>query len=285
MSTTDLRNDWQSLVPEATLIAKEAKLLQRVASRLSTPEGYEALKRLSKDLETLAELTLTPNGLIDRAQAAAVPVRDWLAQEWRRRSVEFAGELRTYFADRELEVAGDPPLLSLPPFELELHAEKDRATLRFSGEAVQDGIPLSTERIFREWGKARAQLERRSTAPDELIELLHEAYEQVRLLKDLKPGGRVRLSDAHFQAFVLRQTAAVRQDPRAGRIKEYPRAQFAWDLVRLQSETPTPLRTRSGQVLEFQQASLAAAKSRTESVRLDASPTQRIALATISSTA
>ena len=60
--------------------------------------------------------------------------------------------------------------------------------------------------------------------------MLADAYDELCRLRDMRPGGRIRLSDLHFQAFVLRQTAQVRQDPRRSRVKEYPRYQLAYDL-------------------------------------------------------
>ena len=90
------------------------------------------------------------------------------------------------------------------------------------------------------------------------------------LLRGVRPGGRVRLSDLHFQAFVLRQTASVRQDPRRTRIKEYARYQLAWDLALLLSD-PDAMR-QDGRRLVLHEASATASRSRTTAVRVDRHP-------------
>lgn len=72
------------------------------------------------------------------------------------------------------------------------------------------------------------------------------------------------MSDLHFQLFVRRQTAQVRQDPRRSRVKEYPRAQFAWDLATL-LEDPSWLHDQAGEIV-LHPASDSAARSRATSV-------------------
>jgi hypothetical protein len=80
----------------------------------------------------------------------------------------------------------------------------------------------------------------------------------------------VRVSDLHFQLFVARQTAQVRQDPRKGKVKDYPRYQFAHDLSLLLERKGDDLTlSHESRRLTFHQASKSAAGSRANSLKVE----------------
>lgn len=268
MDTTELREKWLKLKPQVDFVAKEGATLRRVTKRLASEDGYEALKKLQKEISVVEAITLESGGLVDSIREALVPVRSWLDREWTRRSTQFAEELHEFFSGREVTLEGVPPVFDAGPVAIEFDTRQDNAQVLYAGEVVRNRIPLAPLRIFREWQRACQQLERAQTPPDAFFAAVLDAYEEVCSAKGMKPGARVRLPDIHFQLFVGRQTAQVRQDPRKGRLKEYPRYQFAYDLAGLLA-SPGGL-VRGDQALTLHVAARSAAESRSASIKMAA---------------
>jgi hypothetical protein len=264
-SPQSLAQSWSELLPEIRATAKVAASLRRAAERLATPAGYEALRRLDRDLTWLESQSGTADPLLGRARDAARPVREWLANEWEVRAATFAGELAEWFSSRSVDLNVDDSVLFAAPFHLSLDAARDKAAISYAGEAVKVGIPLTVDRVWRAWTAARSQLDRDATAPERFADLV---LESTKALAD-GPGRRlrrVRLPDLHFRLFLGRQSAQARLDPRRTRLKEYPRYQFAWDVAQLLEE-PTWLRRPEGS-LRFVAASESQARSRGTSLRV-----------------
>lgn len=262
--TTSLEAAWRGLLAEAAATAKEAAALKRTALALGRTEGYESLKKVQQALAKLENLERVPPSLLEAARAAATPVAAWLEGEWARRARDFVAEARAYFEARSVPLEGEGFRLRCAPIEVEVHASEDRAELLYADETLAARLPLVAERLFREREGALQRLQRGATAPDELADQVIEAYDQVLRLRDGRPGSRVRLPDVHFQLFVDRQTAQARQSLSANRIKEYPRAQFAFDLAGLLA-SPHFL-VREGRTIYFVEAPPSLARSRSASI-------------------
>lgn len=262
--TTSLEQTWKNLLPEATGRARDAATLKRIAGTLSRPEGYESLKKVQQALDKLEALDRAPADLIAAARAAAAPVADWLQDEWARRARDFVAEARDYFAERAVRLEGEGFSLSSPPLLFEIHPAQDRADLLYAGEPVKRRLPLVAEQLLRERESGLQRLVRESTQPDLLASQLVDAHDTVVRSKEARPGSRIRLPEIHFQLFVDRQTAQARQSLTRGKLKEYPRAQFAFDLAGLLA-APHFLR-RDGRTIELVEASPSLARSRSSSV-------------------
>jgi hypothetical protein len=91
-----------------------------------------------------------------------------------------------------------------------------RAELRYAREPVGFAEP-TREAVAQAVKRARARLEARSRAPDELLPALAAAYEAVLARRGARPGDRVPLVELRDQL-------------------DGTRAQFAWDLARLRRE-------------------------------------------------
>jgi hypothetical protein len=267
MSTAQLKEAWMGLRADVDRIAREASVLKKAVQRLSGDEGYEALKRLEKDLERLGSVTLRTDGIVEQVQGALVPVKEWMDAEWFRRGIEFAEELLRFFQDRSIPMTGTPPILEAAPLRIEIELRKDQARLSYANEICRERLPLAPERIFREWQAVCRQLDRDLTPADVLFRELRVAYEEVRVARQVGANGRVRLPDVHYQIFVNRQSAFARQDPRKGKLKEYPRFQFAYDLARLLG-SPEGL-VRDGVRMTFHVAARTAADSRSTSMYME----------------
>jgi hypothetical protein len=267
MGTADLREKWTPLLPEIDQVAKSAKTLRTIAHRLATEKGYEALLKVQKDLEAMDALAISPDKAIEDAREALVPVREWLSEEWTRRAADFAEDLSTCFKDREVTLTGHAPDMSAGPLVIRLDISHDKAALLYGGEIVRDRLPLVPEQIFRHWTQARDALDKKSSLPEGMIKELRVAYEDVLKLSGHPFGRRARLSDVHFQMFVRRQSAQLRQDPRKNRVKDYPRYQFTYDLGRL--IRGDALKTSDGKEVVIHPALKTAAASRSASIALE----------------
>ena len=262
--TTELEDAWRSLARDAAAAARAAGTLNRVTKTLSRAEGYESLKGVQQALAKLAAVSDLPPELLAAAEVAAAPVAAWLEEEWARRAAGFVDEATRYFTERSVPLEVDGFTLASPPLVLEVHPAADRAELMYAGELLKGKLPLVAERLLREREGALARLQRDATPADALADQLIEAYDNVVRLKGLRAGARVRLPDVHFQLFVDRQTSKARQSLTRSALKEYPRAQFAFDLMGLLS-APSFLR-REGRTLELVEASPSLARSRSSSV-------------------
>jgi len=219
---------------------------------------------VERDLSRIAELELDTNGMLAAARSVADQVSNWLGAEWQRRAEEVTVELRQWFADRGVALHGEGMELAGDPFTILIQPAADRASLMFAGEVVKDRLPLAPGRIFDSWEREKGRLERDATGPERFADLLIAATDDVCRLRPAPIGARQRLPDVHFQLFARRQTAKVRQDPRKGRVKEYPRYLFAWDMGELLA-APEGLR-RGERTVIVHEASESAARSRSSSV-------------------
>ncbi len=262
--TTELEQTWKGILGGAGTRARDAATLKRIATTLSRAEGYESLKRVQQALAKLDSLESLPAEVLAAARGAAEPVTVWLEDEWARRASNFVAEMRDYFAARSVRLEGEGFDLSSPPLAFVVFPAEDRADLIYAGEALKQRLPLVADRLLREREAALLRLQRGATQPDLLAEQLLEAYDTVVRLREARPGARIRLPDVHFQLFVDRQTAQARQSLTRSKLKEYPRAQFAFDLSALIA-APEFLR-RDGRTLELIEAPPSLARSRSSSV-------------------
>ncbi|MFA5506733.1 MAG: hypothetical protein WC314_25875 [Vulcanimicrobiota bacterium] len=269
LTTSQLKEPWKDIFNTAQSLAKQAGQLKTMAKKLSSQDGYDSLKSLSKTLEKLEALNLPDPELMTQTRKATQKVQTWLEAEWDRRAREFSTELLTYFRERDVDAQLHDLTISVHPFTLEVQAAKDKVFLYYLGEEVAKA-PLSSEKVFKQWQKSRDQLEKNDTPPQALLDLLERAYEEQLRLQQKSAGTRFRLSDLHFRLFVLRQTPQVRQDPRKAKVKEYPRYQFAYDLGLLLEQRGDGLTIETEEKrLAFHQASKSAAQSRSNSMQVE----------------
>jgi hypothetical protein len=237
--------------------------LHKAASTLGRADGYESLHRIERLLAELDRAVALPDALRADAQAASQPTRAWLAAEWGRRGSLVARDTADHFAARGVACQLEGARLTAGAFVVLIDAAKDKGSVEYAGEEIVAGLPLVPERLFAGWQGATAALERGETPPEQFADLLAEAA--ASLAKgEPRVGSRIPLPDIHFELFVRRQTAAARTNPSKGRLKEYPRSQFAWDLARLRA-APHFLE-RAGRRMELLPASPSAARSRVASV-------------------
>lgn len=265
MEETDLETPWRQLLGRAAALAKEANTLKSVAKQLADAAGYEELVKVQRSLAKLDALELLPPELLEAARSCAEPVEGWLATEWGRRAGAFVDEARGYFADRGLNLDGEGTQLRVGVIEIQVDPPADRADLRYAGELLKARVPLVADRVFRAVEAARARLEKALSPPEVLADRLLAVH--ARLLEregKATSTGRVSLPELHFELFIDRQSSQARRSLTKGKLKEYPRAQFAFDLARL-LDTPNFLERPAGR-LELLPATASEARNAQKSV-------------------
>ncbi len=263
--TEMIEGQWRALQPDAQGLHRAATALNKASKMLASADGYESLPKVRAALAKVEQASALPEALGQRATEALASTQAWLRGEWERRGREVALEAADHFVARGIEARLDGATLVASPFTLVLDAGKDQATIEYGGETVKAKVPLVPAKLFAAWQAASAALGKGETPPERFAELLIEAAEAViGRGKDGRAGARVPLPDVHFELFIRRQTAQARTNPAQGKIKEYPRAQFAWDLARLLA-APHFLQ-RGRRTIELLPASASAARSRVAAV-------------------
>ena len=257
--TTELEASWAQLAPAANELSRLATALKGVAKQLSSSEGYESLTKVEKTLAKLDGLEGGPPALLEEARRAGRLVKTWVDGEWIRRASAFRLELEDHFRDRGLTLVADGGDVCAPPITMRIDGPKDKVDLLHAGEPLKTGIPMVPERVFREREAALNRLRKAQTAPDELADRLLAAY-------DVLGGGRVKILELHFQLFVGRQTKPSKTSLARSKIKEYPRAQLAFDLAGLLA-APHCLQ-RGERRIELVPAGATAQQSRMTSIRV-----------------
>jgi len=264
-STAMIEEGWRGLVAESDALAAAAAKLRRTARQLARPEGYDSLPKVARALDGVESAQALPGSLRDRVAAAARSARDWMKAEREGRAREFARAAVEHFTGRGVEAVLNGLEIAAPPCVIRFDPAKDRAAVDHAGEPLVEGVPLVPERLFSAWQAAQARLAAGETPPERFADLLIEAYDKVGARDPgRRAGARIPLPDVHFEMFVGRQVGQARTSPTRSRIKEYPRAQFAWDLARLMDAAE--YQVRGDRRIELIAASASASKSRTSSV-------------------
>jgi hypothetical protein len=221
----------KQLKEQATAAVRAARTL----APLGKAKPYEDMRLLDKALakadKALGALPAVP---LANATLAAV-------ETWRR---ERADALRQQLG-RELKAACDGSGLSLhtvsreqpievriPPLAVVIDFERARAELRFAKETLA-GCAAEAQAIVTAHGKVTAALQRGFQA-DTFFDLCLKAWLAARAATG--NGDRIELLDFLPFLAVLRQPAKFRAAPVRENFAGYPRAQFAFDVMRLRRE-------------------------------------------------
>jgi len=153
------------------------------------------------------------------------------------------------------EIAGTE--VRFAPYRLALDLERGRAALYYGDDPLDEDVPLDPEKIAARARGAKEDLARGGTAPEKFLPELYRGYAAAaRRAGRRAPGDPANVVEVLREVCLGRQTKAFGRDPRRAAFREYPRAQFMWDLGRLfesrepgaRELAPDPAEGRDGRV-------------------------------------
>ena len=190
----------------------------------------KALAKLQQAAEQLDDATL------DEATAA-------FEEETQRAldalAFEFARDLKDSFEARGVAVEGRPPRLTVGPLLLEIDTTARKARWFYGKEALTRALPLSLKAIMKAYDQQHRAIVQRDTDTVGLLGELYRAWSDEIESRTRRPSGnRLNLVETYSRVVMNRQTGRFWNAPSRATFKDYPRAHFVRDLVRVQ-ESPT----------------------------------------------
>ena len=158
-------------------------------------------------------------------------LQEWIRKDTETRREKLAQDLRDARERLGLDIRAlsrDPLHLRISPFEFLIDFAKNEASLRWARQELTT-CPATAAEIFAAREHWIQTLNTSGWSPESHHALLRRAYQ--RLGPD---GGWVSLHEVHYELFTMQQPKEVRQDPHPERMVPYSKAQFVWDIQRLQ---------------------------------------------------
>ncbi len=200
-----------------TLLSKTLKAT--IAALRSEPVN---VTQLAKSLELL-ETNLTPaiETLLPDLRQELTIAQDVLSDA-------FGQSLREAFAAQGIMIARHSNKFELWRFELETNFAKHVAILRYGKKIVIPCLALSVEATVKAYQSAIQLLTGRNENAQQWITQFYEASEIAKHKRN-NPDKRVNIVDCYVEMVLLRQNKAFAIEPSHRTIKDYSRAQFAYD--------------------------------------------------------
>ncbi len=211
----------------ALALHEAALLLEQPAEELALPNSYNKLVKQLRGLadEKLADLEFT-----------------------------FARDLRAAFTAQGVTLAGVPTELIADLFVIKPDLRKKQVTITFSRQPVTKGaVKLEVERVVAAYLKARKEICERKVDYAALLGELYEAYQRTLKLSGKAAGTRLPIVDCYRELVLVRQPLGFRKTPSKSSFADYPKAQFAYDMLQLRR---TNKLTHEGQRLNLGTATI-----------------------------
>ncbi|NOT59971.1 MAG: hypothetical protein HOP19_07065 [Acidobacteria bacterium] len=220
------------------LLTTEVKLRQAVIKPLDT--AMRALKDPHKNAVVLHEAALLleqpneelalPNSYNKLVQGIRALADEKLADL----EFTFARDLREAFAVEGLKLNGAPAELIADLFVIKPDLRKRQVTISFSRQAVTKGaVKLDVERVVTAYLKARKEICERKVDYAAFLGELYEAYQRTLKLSGKPTGARQPIVDCYRELVLVRQPLGFRKTPSKSSFLDYPKAQFAYDMLQL----------------------------------------------------
>ncbi|MFQ5420772.1 MAG: hypothetical protein ACE5EY_10485 [Anaerolineae bacterium] len=155
---------------------------------------------------------------------------------------DFAGDLRSEFAARDIEVDGRPPTLivGILTFKIDIGARKGQWF--YGKEPLTRPIPLSIARILKAYDRQVKRILNRELAANFLPNLQQAWEDTIKKRKQRPSGGRVNLIEVYSQMILNQQTNRFWNQPARRTFKDYERDLFVRDLTLANEQSNPPFR-------------------------------------------
>jgi hypothetical protein len=194
----------------AVALHEATALLEQPPAELALPNSYGKLVKQVRALadEKLSELEFT-----------------------------FARDLREVFEEQGVKLVGPPTELIADLFVIRPDLRKKQVQITFSRQPVTKGaIKLDVERVVTAYQRARKEICERKVDYNELLGELFEAYTRTLKLMGKAVGARAVLVDCYRELVLVRQPLGFRRTPSKSSFVDYPKTQFAYDMLQLRRQ-------------------------------------------------
>jgi hypothetical protein len=149
----------------------------------------------------------------------------------------FARDLREAFAEQGVKLDGPPTELIADLFLIKPDLRKKQVQITFSRQPVTKGaVKLDVERVVAAYQRARKEICERKVNYDVLLGELFEAYTRTLTLSGKPLGARAGLVDCYRELVLVRQPLGFRKTPSKASFVDYPKTQFAYDMLQLRRQ-------------------------------------------------
>lgn len=192
----------------AVALAEACATLEKPPSELDLPNDYQSLIEQLKTIadENLSELEFT-----------------------------FARDLREAFGEKGITLGGSSASeLIADLFVIKVDMRRKQVDMTFSRQPVTDKkIKLNVEQVVAVYERAKKEICERNVDLNSLLGELFEAYQRILKLSDKPLGTRTIIVDCYRELIMVRQPASFRKTPSKQKFLDYPKTNFAYDMMQL----------------------------------------------------
>ena len=147
----------------------------------------------------------------------------------------FARDLREAFAEKGITLGGNSPSeLVADLFLVKVDMRRKEVDMTFSRQPVSDKkIKLNVEQVVSAYERAKKEICERNVDLKIFLSELFEAYNRVLKLSDKSIGTRTIIVDCYRELIMVRQPASFRKTPSKQKFLDYPKTNFAFDMMQL----------------------------------------------------
>ena len=221
------------------ILAGEVKLRSNVIKPLEN--AVRALKDPHKNAVVLAEscaaLENPPDGLqlSDNFQPLIQQLKTIADENLAELEFTFARDLREAFGEKGITLGGSSASeLIADLFVIKVDMRRKQVDMTFSRQPVTDKkIKLNVEQVIAVYERAKKEICERNVDLNSLLGELFEAYQRILKLSDKPLGTRTIIVDCYRELIMVRQPASFRKTPSKQKFLDYPKTNFAFDMMQL----------------------------------------------------
>lgn len=230
-----LRQRLQAAVTRLREEDRRRRHAARILKSCTAAGVLESLPRLQRLLQALRELGPEVQ---ERLQIADLcrDLEQWAAEKSQRLRSDLGRQLRDAFTTRGLGfrvVSRDDPVeVRIPPLSLRLDFGRSKAVWQFAREPLRE-VGLDPKAIEKAYDAARRQLEWPEFSPPTFLHHCYQAYREALLATNRQAGDRVEFEHFLPRLALHLQRRSFLRNPQKGLFRDYSRAHFAYDVLRL----------------------------------------------------
>lgn len=211
----------------------------KTAVRLASADQADALPMHKALLKLEAAAIDVESDALDKAVVAFAAATQTALDDL---AFDFAKDLRDAFAQRDINVEGRPPVLTVGDLVFKIEMASRKGQWLYGKEPLTNPIPLSLTGILKAYDRMVKRIMERKLDANFLPEL-EKAWQDCVAKRTNRPSGRrVNLIEVYGQLILNRQSNRFWNQPSRRTFKDYERELFVRDLVLVQDQGEPPFR-------------------------------------------